>query len=163
MPASNINSRSPDAMRISIAAANARPALDRAAILRVVKATLAAEGLRAADPWEVALRFTDSAEMRAVNREWRGIDRATDVISFPASEGEGGEYAGFLLGDLIIAPELVATHAKQYRTTAERETAFVIVHGLLHLLGYDHGTPAQRRHMQERQNAIMERTGHGAA
>ncbi len=139
------------------------PALDRAAIRRAVKGTLAAEGLRAADPWEVAIRFADADELRRVNRDLRGIDRATDIISFPASEGEGGQYAGFLLGDLLIAPAVVAAHAERYRTTAERETVFVVVHGLLHLLGYDHDTPAERRRMRERQNAIMERLGHGAA
>ncbi|HOW51649.1 MAG TPA: rRNA maturation RNase YbeY [bacterium] len=151
-------------MKISVTATStAKPALGRSAVLRVVKATLAAEGLRSADPWEVAIRFTAAADIRAVNREWRGIDRATDVISFPAAEGQGGEYAGFLLGDLLIAPEVVAAHARQYRTTVERETAFVIVHGLLHLLGYDHATVSERRLMRERQNAIMERIGHGAA
>ena len=152
-------------MKISVfATTNAvKSPLDRAAILRVVKATLAAEGLRVADPWEVAIRFTDVADMRAINREWRGIDRATDVISFPAAEGKGGEYAGFLLGDLLVAPEIVAAHARQYRTTAQRETAFVIVHGLLHLLGYDHAIASERRRMRERRNAIMERIGHGAA
>ena len=163
MPVSNISNRSPDAMKISVTATHVRPVIARPAILKVVKTALAAEGLRIADPWEIAIRFTDSADIRSVNREWRGIDRATDVISFPAAEGEGGEYAGFLLGDLLIAPEVVATHAVQYRTTVERETVFVIVHGILHLLGYDHDTATSRRLMRERQTDIMERLGHGAA
>ena len=143
------------------------PAISRALAARVVRETLKAEGLRAGDPWEVAVRFVGAAEIRELNRSWRRLDRVTDVLSFPAGEGRGGEYAGFLLGDIVASPAAIATQARRYRTSAERETAFVLVHGVLHLLGYDHDTPAHRRVMRRREGEIMlrieELVGHAAA
>ncbi len=128
---------------------------DRDAIVGWVKKTLTAEGFRSGDPWEVAIRFVEADHMREMNREWRGIDRATDVISFAAGEGEGAGYAGFLLGDIVIAPAIVASHAARYRTAFEREMARVLVHGLLHLIGYDHDTVTRRRIMRRRERELV--------
>lgn len=148
-------------MRLSITTGNGvKTPIQRPAIRRIVSGALSAEGLRIADPWELSILFTNADDLRSWNLRWRGIDRATDVLSFPAAEGEGASYAPFLLGDIIIAPDIVAAHAARYRVTPERETAFVIVHGVLHLLGYDHISRSQRDHMRERERAIMERLGY---
>lgn len=148
-------------MRLSISTENGvKTPLPRSAIRRIVSRALSTEGLRTADPWEISILFTGPDDIRAWNLRWRGIDRATDVLSFPAAEGEGASYAPFLLGDLVIAPAIVAAHATRYRVTPERETAFVIVHGILHLLGHDHLSRGQRDHMRERERAIMEGLGY---
>ncbi len=142
-------------MRISIACdRRVVYPIPRNEIARIVRETLAAEGLRRSDPWEVSLRFVSAEQIREMNRSWRSIDRATDVISFPAQEGAGGKYAGFLLGDIVIAPAVVAAHAHRYRTGLARETTLVIVHGLLHLLGYDHDIASRRTRMRQREKEI---------
>ncbi|HSA34784.1 MAG TPA: rRNA maturation RNase YbeY [bacterium] len=148
-------------MRLSISTENGVTIpLPRTTVRRIVSHALSAEGLRVADPWELSILFTGADDIRAWNLRWRGIDRATDVLSFPAAEGEGASYAPFLLGDLIIAPAVVAAHAARYRVAPEQETAFVIVHGVLHLLGHDHLSRSQRDHMRERERAIMQGLGY---
>jgi len=132
-------------------------AVDHATTARVVRETLKAEGFRIKDPWEVSVLFVTTTDMKNLNRKWRKINRATDVLSFPAGKGKGGEYAGFLLGDIVVCPEVVATHAKRYRTGTRHETISVIVHGVLHLLGYDHDTNTSRRAMRRREKEIMVR------
>ena len=90
----------------------------------MIRGTLALEGLRAG---EIGLRLSDDAELRALNRQWRGIDRATDVLSFPVDEA--GLSAGPReLGDVVICPEHTA------------DLVEATVHGVLHLCGYDHET-----------------------
>jgi len=86
-------------------------------------------------PCGVSIVFVGSKTMRSLNRTWLGKDYATDVLSF--SYGERIDGADFL-GEVVIAPAVAAEHAKQWRTAFEKEMRALLVHGILHLLGYDH-------------------------
>ena len=83
----------------------------------------------------VSVLFCSDARMRTLNRRWRGKDRSTDVLAFPA----GGAANGFL-GDIVISVPYAAREARKRREPAAREIDRLLVHGLLHLMGYDHET-----------------------
>lgn len=100
--------------------------------------------------------LTDDASIHAVNRDYRGVDRATDVLSFPADEGDGliAPPDGFL-GDVMISVQTAERQGAELSHSTERELAFLCVHGMLHLLGYDHIKPEDEERMLERQRLIM--------
>lgn len=119
----------------------------------LVLAALALEGRRAG---EVTVALTDDAALRALNRDWRGLDRATDVLSFGYDEGEGP-----VDGDVVVSLERVREQARRFRTGAGRELARVVVHGALHLAGLDHDQAAARRRMRAREDRVL-RAGRAA-
>jgi probable rRNA maturation factor len=131
--------------------------IDRPAIRNAVKKTLAHNNMNISDPYEISIVFTDKSEIKKINREYRNIDKVTDVISFAFSEGEGAQFAPFLLGDIFICPEVVADHAVKFGTAFENELAFVVVHGVLHLLGFDHNRKGDRERMREAEDSIMKK------
>ncbi|OYW43676.1 MAG: rRNA maturation RNase YbeY [Rhodobacterales bacterium 12-64-8] len=92
---------------------------------------------RQGEAGEVAILLTDDAEMRALNKQWRGLDKATDVLSFP---GEGPEIPGQpqYLGDIAVGYETARRDADAMRRPFEAHMAHLLIHGFLHLLGYDH-------------------------
>ena len=107
---------------------------------------------------EVSVTFTDNEGIHALNREYRNVDRPTDVLSFPLSDGEDYDTDGdaVLLGDIVISLERAQTQAEEYGHSFEREVAFLTVHSMLHLLGYDHETsPEDERGMFARQDEIL--------
>lgn len=107
---------------------------------------------------EVSVTFTDNEGIHALNREYRNVDRPTDVLSFPLSDGEDYDTDGdaLLLGDIVISLERAQTQAEEYGHSFEREVAFLTVHSMLHLLGYDHETsPEDERDMFARQDEIL--------
>ncbi len=113
---------------------------------------------------EISVRFVDNEMIRELNREHRNIDKATDVLSFPL--GENGEYdvnpdtGAFMLGDIVISVEKAMEQAKEYGHSLEREIAFLSVHSMLHLLGYDHvngGIEAVR--MREKEEEVLTQLG----
>lgn len=107
---------------------------------------------------EVSVTFTDNEGIHALNREYRNVDRPTDVLSFPLSDGEDYDTDGdaVLLGDIVISIERAQTQAEEYGHSFEREVAFLTVHSMLHLLGYDHETsPEDERDMFARQDEIL--------
>src|SRR5262249_35473412 len=136
----------------------------------LVAATLAGEGLR---PGAIAVVLTDDATLRALNRRWRGIDRATDVLSFdygagprPAARGRrrrgaaglpvaSGGASRTVHGDLAISLDRVFAQARRYRVTPGRELARLVVHGALHLAGHDHHESTGRRQMRSRERAAL--------
>ena len=86
---------------------------------------------------EISLKFTSDDEVRALNSAWRGKDKATNVLSFPMAEG--GDIAGaHLLGDVVLAWGICAAEAAEKKVPVETHAAHLVVHGTLHLLGYDH-------------------------
>lgn len=91
---------------------------------------------------EVSVTFTDDGEIRKLNREYRNIDRSTDVLSFPL--GENGAYdinndtGAKILGDIVISIDHAMAQAEEYGHSLDREIGFLTVHSMLHLLGYDH-------------------------
>ncbi len=132
-------------MPISVASRPRLPGV--AAPLRaLVAAALAVVQRR---PGEIAVVLSDDATLRALNRRWRGIDRATDVLSFPYAERRDRR----IDGDLAISLERMTEHAKRYRVTRGRELARLVVHGALHLAGLDHHRPSERVHMRRREQS----------
>lgn len=100
---------------------------------------------------------TDDAGIREINRAWLGKDRPTNVISFAMQEGEGGGVQADLLGDVVISAETAARDAAEAGVPFEHELYFLLLHGVLHLLGYDHerGGAAEARRMEAREREVF--------
>ena len=96
---------------------------------------------------EVALSLIDDAEMQALNRSYRRKDRPTDVLSFSMREGEGAELHPELLGDLVISVDTARRQAAEHAHDLDAELLHLAVHGLAHLLGYDHATTGEEQRM----------------
>ena len=136
---------------------------------RVIPAALEAEGV--SFPCEVDVLFTDDEGIHAINLEQRGVDRPTDVLSFPMFELEPGvppEDEDYLdpetglcpLGDMCISLERAEEQAKEYGHSLERELCYLAVHSVLHLLGYDHlDEGPMKRQMRAREEAILGELG----
>lgn len=113
------------------------------------------------DHAEVSVSFVDVDEMTTLNGEYRGKEGPTDVLSFECdnlddgfpSMTDGGD--PFVLGDIIISPEVAIKQAKEYGTTSREEIELLLVHGLLHLMGYDHIDDAEARVMESEQRDIL--------
>ncbi len=104
--------------------------------------------------------FVDSETIKNINREYRGIDRVTDVISFALEDNEEMKFEfGRLLGDIYICTDKMKEQAKEYGHSLLREQGFLSVHGLLHLLGYDHMTKEEEKIMFEKQELILDGYG----
>lgn len=136
---------------------------------------------------EVALSFVDYEAIHQLNKEYRGIDRPTDVLSFAMSEmgedeleinyegledveidasfseseeeSEEDNLSAEPLGDIIISVPRAIAQAEEYGHSVEREIGFLFVHGFLHLIGYDHGTEADEKAMFEKQEHILQKAG----
>jgi probable rRNA maturation factor len=120
--------------------------------------TFAAEHARG--PIELSLDLTGHARIQQMNRHFRGVDRTTDVISFrndletPAATGRRER---ILQGDIAINVQQAALQAKKVRNSLKREVRLLLIHGILHLLGYTDYQPVPRRRMFKRQNALLRR------
>ncbi len=117
---------------------------------------------------EISFTFTDNEGIREINRDYRDIDRATDVLSFPMLEFDQDEIdAEFetedglvMLGDIVISCERAEEQAKELGHSLRRELAFLTVHSMLHLLGYDHvDDPVGERIMIEKQTSVLDTLG----
>ena len=112
---------------------------------------------------EVSLTLVDDEQIHEINREYRDVDRPTDVISFALEEGEEpaviGGPAEMLLGEIVISMETARRQAEEYGHTLAREVAFLALHGMLHLLGYDHMTAADEKCMFDKQTEILTALG----
>ncbi len=142
----------------------------RALAEHVIDEALTAEGF----PFEaeVSVLLTDNDGIRHVNRETRGIDAATDVLSFPMLDYPAPADFSFLetewetytdpdteeiaLGDIVLSVDKVREQARSYGHSEKREYAFLLVHSMLHLMGYDHIEPEERERMEERQRVILD-------
>lgn len=134
----------------------------RMLLRRAILETLAYENVDIKSP-EVSMTFTDNEGIRELNRAHRDIDRATDVLSFPMFdfEDESEELEG-ALGDIVISLERAQEQAETFGHSFEREVAFLCVHSMLHLLGYDHELGEKEdMDMRHRQSEIMTRLGLG--
>lgn len=122
---------------------------------------------------EVALTFVDNERIHELNRDYRGIDRPTDVLSFALNESTDEELdilyevedelelasIGDMLGDIIISVERAQEQAEEYGHSIERELGFLFVHGFLHLLGYDHQDEASEKIMMDKQEKVLQKIG----
>jgi len=107
------------------------------------------------DEAELSLLLVSDGEMRKLNRDWRGRDRPTDVLAFAQREGPGGAPDG-LLGDVVISVDTARRQAAERGHPLAIEGERLLVHGLLHLLGYDHErSPAEARRMQRRERSLV--------
>lgn len=110
---------------------------------------------------EVSVTFVDEERIQEINREYRDKDQPTDVISFALNEQSEGEpdlnIPGMpnMLGDIIVSVSHIKNQAEEYGHSYERELGFLVVHGMLHLLGYDHMTEAEEKEMFSRQEDIL--------
>ena len=136
-----------------------------ALIKKAVNMALNAEGVDV--PCLVSVMLTDDEGIRRVNREFRDVDRSTDVLSFPLNELEPGDFDRslcekdldtglILLGDMMISVPRCEEQGKEYGHGYEREIMYLTVHSVLHLLGYDHVDEGERkRQMRQREKEIM--------
>ncbi len=110
---------------------------------------------------EISVSFVSDEEIRGLNREYRGIDSVTDVLSFPQF-GDVSEIppAGpVMLGDVVISMDKVRAQAAEYGHSEEREAVYLFTHSVLHLLGYDHMREDERSEMRTAEEEIMEKAG----
>ena len=137
---------------------------------QVIPAALEAEGV--AVPWEVDVLFTDDEGIHQINLEQREVDRPTDVLSFPMFDLRPGEHptgedadpgTGLVpLGDMVISLERAQAQGEEYGHGTRREVAYLAVHSVLHLLGYDHMDEGpMKAQMREREEAILGQLGIG--
>ena len=130
-----------------------------------VLASLEYEGFGA--DTELSVTFTDNEGIRAINAEYRGIDKPTDVLSFPLTDYEGVDFPVAdepcsSLGDIVISLERANEQAEEFGHSFEREVAFLTVHSMLHLLGYDHvNSDEEDAEMRQKQREILESMGLG--
>jgi len=105
----------------------------------------------------VSVVLVDDAAIRALNRDYREVDRPTDVLSFPMTEPSALEDPGaaLFLGEIYISVDTARAQARAARRRYGREVAHLAIHGLLHLLGEDHLTPAARRRMAARETELL--------
>lgn len=132
-------------------------------IRKSVEMALNLEGVRS--DLEVSVALVDNDYIRELNKTYRGKDAPTDVLSFPMlepgevddvpSEGEVEQ----LLGDIVISLEKAEEQAKSYGHSFEREVAFLVVHGVLHLLGYDHEIEEERKIMRQKEEEVLKALG----
>ena len=131
-------------------------------IRRAVEATLAYEEIE--ESCEVSVTFCDNEEIREINQKFRNIDRATDVLSFPLFDDDGMnahvEELDCMLGDVVLSLERAREQADEFGHSFEREIAFLTVHSILHLLGYDHElSDEDDADMRKRQSEIVDGMG----
>lgn len=119
-----------------------------------VCAAIAAAAQRVLADGEVSVLLADDAAVRALNRDWRGIDQPTNVLSFPQT---GGKVPFSLLGDMAIAYETLAREADAECKPFLHHLAHLAVHGFLHLMGYDHETDSQAEAMEQLERDVLAR------
>lgn len=106
---------------------------------------------------ELSVLFVDDEEMHKMNREYRGMDRPTDVLSFSMGEGEGAEINSWLLGDVIISLDTASRQAEEKGHDFIKEILILLTHGILHLLGYDHEkSPEYAEKMRQKEKEILD-------
>ena len=124
---------------------------------------------------EVSVIITDDENIHKMNKEFRGIDRSTDVLSFPMNEFKtpacfdeeyeelftfNPETGELLLGDIVLSVEHIKMQANEYGHSLERDLAFLVVHSMLHLMGYDHIEEKERVIMEQKQEQILDERGY---
>ena len=123
-------------------------------------------------PCEVSLLFVDNEEIKEINNETRGIDRATDVLSFPMLDYPEGKVfkevyknrefdetfldgEDLVIGDVVLSLEKALEQSKEFNHSFEREACYLVVHSVLHLLGYDHMEDEEKKVMRKREEEIL--------
>ena len=123
----------------------------------VVKTVLETEGLPL--EYEVSITFVDIDEIHKLNKEFRNVDRPTDVLSFPMDEDFSIEGVDTMLGDIVISMDIAKDQAKDFGHSLDREIMYLTAHSMLHLLGYDHMDEAEKIEMRAREKEVMKLLG----
>lgn len=124
---------------------------------RAIRAALAGAGATLAGPSEISVLFTDDAHQQVLNSEWRGIDKPTNVLSFPQLE-PFAPVAG-IVGDITLAHETLVREAAELGKGFTEHFTHLVVHGTLHLLGYDHIDETEALHMEGLETQILAELG----
>jgi probable rRNA maturation factor len=131
-------------------------------VRRIAQTVLKAEGV--AHPYEVSMVFTDSETVQQLNRDYRGMDETTDVLAFyMLPQGESDDSFALppdevtRLGEVIISYPQAVEQAGEQGHSPERELALLIIHGILHLLGYDHEEPKEEDEMRKKEKELLEK------
>ena len=132
------------------------PKLYESLMKRVIRKTVGEE--YPDHKFEVNVTICDDDEIRVINKEHRGIDKPTDVLSFPFLDFETPDTMT-LLGDIIISRDTAYRQAEEYGHSPKREFCFLAAHSALHLLGYDHETEVEREEMEAKQRKILDELG----
>ena len=139
-----------------------RGVVDEGWVRRIAQTVLKAEGV--APPYEVSLVFTDSETVQQLNRDYRGVDEPTDVLAFCMLSQKEVDDSFALppdevtrLGEVIISYPQAIEQAREQGHSPERELALLIIHGILHLLGYDHEEPEEEDEMRKREKELLEK------
>lgn len=138
---------------------------EEALIRKVVQAVLENETVK--HNVDVYITLTNNEEIHKINKEYRNVDRPTDVLSFPMYEreeienlkGDNLSVQEEILGDIIVSIEKVKEQAEEYGHSFERELAYLITHGCLHLLGYDHMIDEEKEIMRKHEELVLEKLG----
>jgi probable rRNA maturation factor len=144
-------------MPVYLSNATRRSGLDLRSIERTVSALLAAIDERESS---ISVSFVRDPKIRELNREFRGLDKPTDVLSFPLVE-PGDAYAGAerLLGDIVISVDTARRQAADYDASLDNEVRRLLIHGVLHLLGHDHLEPVERATMEAEERRLADAIG----
>jgi len=141
---------------------NFRDCIDKQWMRKIAQQILQAESVT--PPYEISIAFTDSETVQKLNRDYRGIDEPTDVLSFYMLPQEKNESSFILppdgvthLGEVIISYPQAAEQAKEQGHPMKQELALLIIHGILHLLGYDHEQPEEEAKMRVREKELLEK------
>lgn len=118
----------------------------------VLKLVLEEKGRSSA---EVSVVFVDDGEMRNLNRNFRGVNKSTDVLAFPMNDGRFAAINPDLLGDIVISVPKAREQAEAHDHSIERELTVLLIHGLLHLMGYDHETDKEYQIMKDLENEFL--------
>lgn len=131
----------------------------KTAVRRVVDAVLEEEGFDGTA--EVSVTLVSPEEIRCLNQTWRGVDRPTDVLSFPTEDEEtyGGRYT--CLGDVIVCPAVIDRQSAEFGTTYRQEFCLMVIHSVLHLLGWDHMEENEKKEMFAKQEKILRALSEG--
>ena len=122
------------------------------AIEKAIEEVIKAEELEG--DFEVSVSFVTNEEIKELNKEFRNVDSETDVLSFPMDD----EFEGVvLLGDIVLSTQRIIEQAKDFGHSLEREMAYLTVHSMLHLLGYDHMNDDEKSEMRSREKEIMKK------
>jgi len=139
-----------------------RGVIDEGWVRRIAQTVLKAEGV--APPYEMSLVFTDSETVKQLNRDYRGVDEPTDVLAFCMLSQKEADSSFALppdgvtrIGEVIISYPQAVAQAREQGHSPERELALLVIHGILHLLGYDHEEPEEESKMRERERELLER------
>ena len=109
------------------------------------------------DDYDISISFVDNKEIHELNKQFRDVDRATDVLSFPmlSDDFEDVEYEEQSLGDIVVSLERALEQSVEYGHSFEREVCFLVCHSMFHLLGYDHDTEEHTKEMREKEESVL--------